>query len=85
MVLQERDSRIVRGDGFQPEPSYRSNFAKPHGWQPPDVGRTNARDDATSLLSSMGCVTLNRRPSPDARTSENTYTYTQVSEQGMSA
>src|SRR5215204_2328019 len=30
MVPRERNSRIVRGDGFWPKPSYRSSFTKRH-------------------------------------------------------
>jgi hypothetical protein len=50
MVLQEMHLRIVRADGFQPEPSYRSNFAKPHGGQPLDLGRINVPRRRYSLI-----------------------------------
>ena len=81
MVLQERHSRIVRADGIQPEPSYRSNFAKPHGGQPLDVGSTYAPRRRYSLIFNRLRDT-NRRSSLDARTSENTHICTQFREQG---
>ena len=35
IMRREKYSRIVRRNGFRPEPLYRSSFAKPHVWHPP--------------------------------------------------
>lgn len=81
MVLQKRHSRIVRADGIQPERSYRSKFAKPHGGQLLGVGSINVPRCRYSLILNRLRDT-NRRSSPDARTSENRHICPQVSEQG---
>jgi hypothetical protein len=60
MVPRERDSRIVRGDGFRPELSYRSNFAK----TPRLDGAVELRDNENKSLRLLGRGFLRQRELP---------------------
>jgi hypothetical protein len=53
MVQRERDSRIVRGDGFWPKPSYRSSFAKRYSW----AKLSNLEASSAPLASEQGSRT----------------------------